>query len=166
MIHALRAASASLRGNPFEERDCLDYCPDALVVVAKGRIQAVGPYEQIRPTLPADATVTAHENALIIPGFIDTHVHYPQLGMIGAFGEQLLQWLDRYTYPAELAFADLAHAQRAAALFLRELVRNGTTTAAVYCTVHPQSVDAFFAAATSARGGSGAGTDAAGCATA
>ncbi len=147
MIHALRAASASLRGNPFEEDGCLDHCPDALVVMAEGRIQAMGPYEQIRPTLPADALVASYGNALVVPGFIDAHVHYPQLGMIGAFGEQLLHWLDRYTYPAEQAFADPAHARRAAELFLRELVRNGTTTAAVYCTVHPQSVHAFFAEA-------------------
>ena len=64
--------------------------------------------------------------------------------MIGAYGEQLLQWLDAYVFPTEQLFADPVHAERVAAVFLRELLRNGTTTACVYCTVHPQSVDAFF----------------------
>ena len=83
-------------------------------------------------------------DALISAGFIDTHVHYPQVQMIGAYGSQLLEWLTKYTFVAEQQYADKAHAKLAANLFLRELLRAGTTTAAVYCTVHPQSVDAFF----------------------
>ena len=77
-------------------------------------------------------------------GFIDCHVHYPQTQIIGAFGEQLIDWLNKYTFIAEQQFADKEHAREVARVFLQECLRAGTTSAAVYCTVHPQSVDAFF----------------------
>ena len=77
-------------------------------------------------------------------GFIDCHVHYPQTQIIGAFGEQLIDWLNKYTFVAEQQFADKEHAREVAKVFLQECLRAGTTSAAVYCTVHPQSVDAFF----------------------
>ncbi len=83
-------------------------------------------------------------DSLILPGFIDAHVHYPQLQMIGAGGHALIDWLNAYAFPAEQQFADADHAREVARIFLRELLRVGTTTAAVYCTVFPQSVDAFF----------------------
>jgi len=81
---------------------------------------------------------------VILPGFIDCHVHYPQTQIIGAYGKQLLDWLNQYTFVAEQQFADPAHASVVAKLFLQECLRAGTTTAMVYGTVHPQSVDAFF----------------------
>ena len=117
--------------------------------VLRGRLPGIrdNPFEQ-----PEASCLTVHEDGLLImegglitAGFIDTHVHYPQVEMIGAYGAQLLEWLDRYTLPTELKFADHDYAAAAARLFMRELLRAGTTTAAVYCTVHPQSVDAFFA---------------------
>ncbi|MET0444252.1 MAG: guanine deaminase, partial [Pseudorhodoplanes sp.] len=74
----------------------------------------------------------------------DSHVHFPQLPMVGAFGEQLLDWLNKYTYPTERKFADKAFASSVARAFLQESLRNGITTACVYCTVFPQSVDALF----------------------
>ena len=80
-------------------------------------------------------------------GFIDAHVHYPQTQVIGSYGAQLLDWLHNYTFVEEQKFADPAHCARVAEFFLDELFRSGTTTAMVYCTVHPQSVDAFFTAA-------------------
>ena len=82
-----------------------------------------------------------------MPGFIDTHVHYVQTGMIASYGAQLLDWLDRYAFPAEMAFKDAAHAEAMARVFCDELLRNGTTTALVFCAVYPQSVDALFAEA-------------------
>ena len=82
-----------------------------------------------------------------MPGFIDAHVHYSQTQVIGSHGAQLLDWLTNYTFVEEQKFADPAHCARMAAFLLDELIRSGTTTAMVYCTVHPQSVDAFFAAA-------------------
>ena len=82
-----------------------------------------------------------------MPGFIDAHIHYPQTKVIGSYGAQLLDWLHNYTFVEEQKFADPAHCARIAAFFVDELFRCGTTTAMVYCTVHPQSVDAFFAEA-------------------
>ena len=146
-ITALRGTVLTLRANPFEkaEAECLVHIADGLVVVADGRIIAVGPFDELAKTLPEGTDITDHSGKLILPGFIDAHVHYPQLELIGAFGTQLLEWLEKYTFPAEQQFADPLHAARVARTFLRELLRAGTTTAVVYCTVHPQSVDAFFA---------------------
>jgi guanine deaminase len=79
-----------------------------------------------------------------VPGFIDSHVHYPQTQVIGSFGEQLIDWLNKYTFIAEQRFADKKHAREVATVFLRESLRNGVTTSAVHCTVHPQAVDALF----------------------
>lgn len=142
----LRGTVVSVRDDPFQQPSatCLEVHEDGLVVTEGGVIVAVGPYAATRDALPEGAPVDHYPDALIAPGFIDTHVHYPQLGMIGAYGEALLPWLERYTFPTEMAFADRAHADRVARLFLQELLRAGTTTAAVYCTVHPASVDAFF----------------------
>ena len=117
---------------------------DALVLMQDGRITAFGAYEAIKDKLPADTPVTNYRDALILPGFIDAHVHYPQTGIVGAYGRQLIEWLDAYTYVAEQRFSDAAYAHEVAKIFLRECVRAGTTSAMVFCTVHPQSVDAFF----------------------
>ena len=102
-------------------------------------------------SLPAGTQVAHYEGCLIAPGFIDTHVHYVQTGMIASYGEQLLDWLNRYAFPAEMAFKDPAHAAAMARVFCDELLRNGTTTALVFCAVYPQSVDALFAEAETAR---------------
>jgi guanine deaminase len=88
-----------------------------------------------------------HSGKLIVPGLIDCHVHFSQVDIIASYGEQLLDWLNRYAYPAEMKFSDEQHARSVADFFLDELLTNGTTTAAVFATVYPQSVDALFAAA-------------------
>ena len=124
-----------------------EYFEDGLLVVDNGQIKAVGPASELLATLATDIEVTEYQNALITPGFIDTHIHFPQTGMIGAYGEQLLDWLNTYTFPCENQFADKAHADEVADIFLKELLRNGTTTALVFGSVHPQSVDALFEAA-------------------
>ena len=144
-MRALRGTAVSFTDDPFlvDPAACLRHIPDAVVLLDGGRIAAVGPAAEV--TVPDGVAVTHYPDALICPGFIDTHVHYPQTEMIGAPGDGLLDWLQRYTYIAEQRFADASHAAEVAAVFLRELLRAGTTTAAVYCTVHPQSVDAFFA---------------------
>lgn len=140
----LRGEVVSLRADPFLEtpEDCLEHIPDALVVVEDGLIASVGPWDE---ATAKGLDVAHYPGGIIAPGFIDAHVHYPQTQMIGAFGEGLLEWLEKYTFVAEQDFADPAHANEVAAIFLRELLRAGTTTAAVYCTVHPESVEAFFA---------------------
>ena len=125
------------------------YFEDGLLIVENGLVKAVGHAETLLSTLAADTPITNYEDALITPGFIDTHIHYPQTGMIASYGEQLLDWLNNYTFPEEHKFADKDYADNVAQIFLTELLRNGTTTALVFGTVHPQSVDAFFEAAQS-----------------
>lgn len=123
-----------------------EYFEDGLLVVDGDKIHALGDAETLLPTLPSDLAVEHHPDAIITPGFIDTHIHYPQTDMIGSYGEQLLTWLNTYTFPEESKFSDKAHARDVADRFLKELLRNGTTTALVFGTVHKVSVDAFFEA--------------------
>ncbi len=133
-------------GNPYERGDAAwEFFADGILVVNQGGIEFVGPADQLHQFV--DAPVTHFTNHLILPGFIDTHIHYPQTEMIAAYGAQLLTWLNTYTFPTELKFVDETYARETAEIFLNELLRNGTTTALVFGTVHPQSVDAFFAAA-------------------
>jgi guanine deaminase len=120
---------------------------DGLLLVEDGRIAATGPAGTLLPRLPPGLTPVDHASCLLLPGFIDAHIHYPQTDIVGAPGGDLLTWLSRYTYPAEEAFADPAHARAVADFFLGQLLAAGTTTAAVYCTVHRASVEAFFEAA-------------------
>ena len=123
-----------------------EYFEDGLLVIENGQVANVGPAADLLPTLQG-VEITEYRDALITPGFIDTHIHYPQTGMIASYGEQLLDWLNTYTFPTEQQFADKAHAADVAGIFLKELLRNGTTTALVFGSVHKQSVDAFFEAA-------------------
>jgi guanine deaminase len=120
---------------------------DGAVLVAGGLIEAVGAARDILANAPPGALVDDHSDCLITSGFIDAHIHYPQTQVIGSYGKQLLDWLYNYTFMEEQKFADPAHCARVADFFLDELIRSGTTTAMVYCTVHPESVDAFFAEA-------------------
>lgn len=124
-----------------------EYFADGVLVVEDGRISALGAASEVLPTLADDVEVSHYPDALITPGFIDTHIHFPQTGMVGSYGEQLLDWLNEYTFPCEGQFADKAHADGVAQIFLKELLRNGTTTALVFGSVHPESVDALFEAA-------------------
>lgn len=119
------------------------YFEDGILLIENGKVAQVGAAAELLPKL-AGIEVQHYRDALITPGFIDTHIHYPQTGMIASYGEQLLDWLETYTFPTEQQFADKAHASDVAAIFLKELLRNGTTTALVFGSVHPQSVDAFF----------------------
>ncbi|MEL7538306.1 MAG: guanine deaminase [Pseudomonadota bacterium] len=122
------------------------YFDDGALIVDNGVIAACGPAKEILPA-ETQLEVMDHGRNLIVPGLIDCHVHYPQTDIIASFGEQLLSWLENYTFPEEARFADLAHARDTAEFFVRELLRNGTTTALVFATVHPGSVDALFEAA-------------------
>lgn len=123
------------------------YHEDGLLVVEDGHVAAFGAYADLAPDLSADVEVEALPGRLITPGFVDAHVHYPQTDVMAAWGSQLLDWLANHTFPAEAAFADRAHADEAAAFFLDQLLRNGTTSALVFCTVHKASVEALFEAA-------------------
>ena len=123
------------------------YIEDGMVLVKDGRIEAVGPTAEMTARAPAGTPLEHHAGALIVPGFIDPHIHYPQTQVIASYGAQLLEWLEKYTFVEEQKFADPGHAARNAEFFLDELARNGTTTACAYCTAHPVSAEALFAAA-------------------
>jgi guanine deaminase len=146
---AFRGSVFHCIADPGEQDDAaaLVYFEDGLLVVADGRIVALGPADELTPTLSADTRVEDHSGKLIVPGFIDCHVHYPQLDVIASYGEELLDWLHRYAFPREMRFADKTYARRIAELFVDELLRNGTTTALVFGTVHAHSADAIFEAA-------------------
>ncbi|MBT00581.1 MAG: guanine deaminase [Oceanospirillaceae bacterium] len=120
------------------------YHADGVLWLEDGRIRLADDADKVLPQLPVGLDVEVFKHHLLIPGFIDTHVHYPQTEMVAAYGERLLEWLETYTFPVESKFADEAYGREIAARFLDELLRNGTTTALVFGSVHPQSVDAFF----------------------
>lgn len=139
---AIRGRLLDFLADPAEvgEEACYRYIADGAVVMEDGKIISIGP----AANLPVDMPVENYGQALILPGLIDTHIHYPQTRVIASYGAQLLEWLDKYTFVEEQKFADPDHAAAVAKFFFDELLRNGTTTAAVYCTVHPESVEAFF----------------------
>lgn len=123
----------------------LRYIEDGLLISESGKIKWFGPWDQGQALHPG-LSVEHYPDQLILPGFIDTHIHYPQTEMLGAYGEQLLEWLNTYTFPTEMQFSDANYAEQIAEFFVQELLKNGTTTALVFCSVHPQSVDALFQA--------------------
>jgi guanine deaminase len=146
---ALRGTLVSFTGDPFlaGPEQTLRHETDGLVVCRDGLIETVGPYHALKSELPADLPIADYSGCIVSPGFIDTHTHYVQTGIIAAPGKRLLDWVADYVYPVEESFADEVHARDVAAFFCDTLLRNGTTTACVYCAVYPQSVDALFAEA-------------------
>lgn len=141
---AIRAALLTFDGDPAVDPRAVRYERDAIVAMASGRIVDCGPADAVTARLPAGTRVTHYTDALISAGFVDAHVHYPQLPVIGAGGKPLLEWLSTYTFPAEARFGDIDHARDVAARYLDENLRHGITTAAVFGTVHPESVEALF----------------------
>ena len=141
IVHCLRDPGES------NDPDALQSFEDGLLLVEDGRVVEVGPAEELLRRLPSDLSVEDARGRLIIPGFIDVHMHYVQTDVIASYGEQLLSWLNRYTFPTEGRFGDAELAAGTADFFLEELLRNGTTSALVFGSVHPESADAFFAAA-------------------
>ncbi len=144
---AIRGPVLTFNGDPFKDglEDTMVYEPDAIVAFGAGIITHFGPADKVKPQLPADLEIRNYgPDSLISAGFLDSHVHFPQTPMIAAFGEQLLDWLNKYTFPTERKYADKAFAASVAKMFLDECLKNGITTSCVYCTVFPQSVDALF----------------------
>ena len=148
MKQAFRAPIYHCLADPGEAGDtsATQYFDDGLLVVEDGIIVAIGDAAELL-TGHADIPLEAFPDKLIVPGLIDCHVHFPQVDIIASYGERLLDWLDRYAYPCEMRYGNAVYANAAAGFFLDELLRNGTTTAAVFATVHPQSADAIFSAA-------------------
>lgn len=144
-IKGFRASFLDTIADPFyaPEADCIRYFPDGLLIVENGKVKDLGNYQELQAKY-ADIPITEYRDRLIVSGFIDTHIHFPQTEMIASYGEQLLEWLSTYTFPTERKFADRNYALEIASIFLNELLRNGTTTALVFTAVFPQSTDAFF----------------------
>ena len=144
-IRGFRSSFLDAIADPFyaPEADCMRYFADGLLVVEDGRVKALGDYGELQSEY-ADIPITHYPDRLIVSGFIDTHIHFPQTEMIASYGEQLLEWLSTYTFPVEGKFSDRNYAREIASIFLDELLKNGTTTALVFTTVFPQSTDAFF----------------------
>ena len=134
------------KDSPLKFDESYSYYPDGALVVCRGKIIEAGAYENIKERYP-EAFVTDYSGKLLMPGLIDSHIHYPQSEMIGMYGKQLLDWLNEYTYPTEEAFGDSEYAGRVARFFVNELFRNGTTACMAYATVHKESVNALFSVA-------------------
>ena len=145
---AIRGQTFSFTGDPYAIDPGTSYVfdTDGAVVIEHGRIVETGTARDILVRHPG-IRVDHYPGHIIMAGFVDCHIHYPQVRVIASYGKQLIDWLNDYTFPAELAFADPAHCAAIAQVFFDEVLRNGTTTVSSYCTVHPQSADAFFAAA-------------------
>ena len=124
----------------------LRHVEDGLLLVDNGLITWFGTWTEGEQKIPQSCPVHDLGDKIIVPGFIDTHIHFPQAEIIGSHGRQLLQWLENYAFPAEMQYGNEQYAEKMAKFFVNELLRNGTTTAMVFCTVHPQSVDGLFAA--------------------
>ncbi|MCO5144604.1 MAG: guanine deaminase [Aquamicrobium sp.] len=144
----LRGRVLSFRTRPesVDDRAAYVFEEDGGVLIRDGRIAAVGDFAAVVAEA-AGARVVDHRPHLILPGFIDAHVHMPQMQVIASYGAELLDWLNTYTFPEETRFRDSQHGRRIARLFLDEMIRHGTTTVAAFCSVHRESADAFFAEA-------------------
>jgi len=144
----LRGRILSFTAEPqsIEDTDCYRFHEDGAVAMSGGKIVACGTYEEIVGRF-CGAEIIDHRPNLILPGLIDTHLHYPQMQVIGSFGTKLLDWLNKYTFVEEQKFGDPQHCARIADLLFDALLRHGTTTAVAYCSVHKTSAEAFFTAA-------------------
>ncbi|MFC1233781.1 guanine deaminase [Vibrio sp. F74] len=146
-IKAIRASFmdiARVVDKPGDIEENVRFIEDGLMLVDNGRIEWLGPWEEGKDKVPASVRIRSYPGKLVMPGFIDTHIHYPQAEMVGAYGEQLLEWLNNYTFPTEARYKDKEYSREMSTFFIKQLLRNGTTTALVFGTVHPESVDALF----------------------
>jgi guanine deaminase len=140
----------SFDASPFVEGEAAArHIAEGAVLVEDGRIAAVGEAAALRSAHP-QAAITDMGRALLSAGFVDAHVHYPQTAMIASWGKRLIDWLNQYTFPEEMRFADPAYAAEIAARYIGLVTAHGTTSFCTYSTIHPASVDAIFTAARSA----------------
>ena len=150
---AIRGSILHFLGDPGDDPDDsnFQYFEDGLLIIEDGYISKLGKAAELMPDVTASVKIHDYSGQLVIPGFVDSHTHFVQMDVIESYGRRLLDWLDEYTYPAERAFEDPAHAKATAEFFVDELLRNGTTTALVLGSVHRASVDAVFEAALARR---------------
>ncbi|MEO3414086.1 guanine deaminase [Roseovarius sp. CAU 1744] len=136
----------SYTGSPFDGDPAAAARLDEAVLIRAGRISASGTRAEMQAAAPG-AQLSDQGDALIMAGFVDAHVHYPQTAMIASWGKRLIDWLNSYTFPEEMRFGNAAYAADIAGRYLDLTLANGTTSLCSYCTIHPESVEAFFTAA-------------------
>jgi len=147
MTEILLGQVLSFAGDPFVDGvKAARHESHGAVAIEHGKIAAVGPADTIRAAY-RHARITDYGQCLISAGFIDAHVHYPQTAIIASWGKRLIDWLNSYTFPEEMRFADRAYADQVANRYLDLALAHGTTSMCSYATIHPESVDAFFTAA-------------------
>ncbi|CUH87213.1 Guanine deaminase [Phaeobacter sp. CECT 5382] len=143
----LRGHVLSFQGSPFASAQ-----PEAAtrlyeaMAISDGKVAGLGTLAEMQALLP-QADVIDHDTKLILAGFVDAHVHFPQTAIIASWGKRLIDWLNSYTFPEEMRFGDPGYAAEIANRYLDLTTANGTTTTCSFCTIHPESVDAFFTAA-------------------
>ncbi|ROT22354.1 guanine deaminase [Muribaculaceae bacterium Isolate-113 (HZI)] len=146
-LKGIRGEMVTFHEDPFlveDESKCYSHYSDGLVVIQGDKILAAGDYMEVAAFYPDLKDIDRYDNAVIIPGMVDTHVHYVQSPMIGSFGDTLLQWLNQYTFPTEARFRSEEFSRSVARLFMGQILKQGTTTANVFSTTFPTSVDALF----------------------
>ena len=150
MTTILRARIAHTPRDPFLDSSALETYDDGAVAFDDGTILATGTYAEVSKAHP-DAEVLDRRDCFLFPGLVDTHVHYPQIAVIGAMGLQLLDWLATRTLPEEVKMGDPAHARKTAQRFVRALAANGTTSALVFGSHFPDAQQALFEEADATR---------------
>ncbi|MEE9332484.1 MAG: guanine deaminase [Granulosicoccaceae bacterium] len=144
----IRSTFVHCLADPSIEDAAVEHLADGVLSIENGHVTSLAQFDpSIHKNEQYNDPYIDLRGKVIVPGFVDTHIHYPQLDIIASYGEQLLQWLEKYTFPKEASFGDEAVASSAAEFFLDELISNGTTTALVFGTTHKESVEAFFNAA-------------------
>lgn len=146
MLQLYRASILHFLSDPTKSSSTdasYEYWEDGLLVVKDGKVKAIGEYSEWIKEYE-ESKVIDYTGKLILPGFVDTHIHFPQTEMIASYGAELLDWLNTYTFPTEKQFGNKEYAQKIAKFFLRQLLLQGTTTALVFGSVHKTSVEAFF----------------------
>lgn len=146
-IKAIRASFFDIKqivDKPEDIEKNVRFIEDGLMLLENGKIKWLGEWKDGQDRVPANVRVRQYPGKIVMPGFIDTHIHYPQTEMVGAYGEQLLEWLDNYVFPTEAKYKGKEYSREMSEFFVKQLLRNGTTTALVFGTVHPESVDALF----------------------
>ncbi|MBK0329163.1 guanine deaminase [Rhodobacteraceae bacterium F11138] len=139
----LKGQVLSFDGSPFRPDPTGAARLHEAVAIQAGRIAAVGTFHDLRAAHPR-ARVVDHGPHVIMAGFVDAHVHFPQTAMIASWGKRLIDWLNTYTFPEEMRFADAHYAAEISARYLDLTAAHGTTTMCSFATIHPESVDAFF----------------------
>lgn len=142
-----RILSFERKPHNADDIEAFKFWDDGAILIRDGIVMDVDTFDQIAKTTPKEIDIVDHRPHLITPGFIDTHAHYPQMQVIASYGTQLIEWLNKYTFPEEMRFENKAHAERIAGAFLDTSLMHGTTTIAAYSTVHKEACSAFFEAA-------------------